>query len=179
MKDEQDYRFNNQNGMYNIENPYYEQVERISKAKTTSYIMGIATGLAASAILLLFVLSVIKFNDNAKIIKESDAQAVESVTDDKIVDKLEKLEDKIEKYFWKDVDTTELEDGLYKGIMNSLDDPYSVYYNHEELLELQEQTQGIYYGIGAYISQDTSSRFWREYPMPGGVCRFQDPDMSP
>jgi len=39
----------------------------------------------------------------------------------------------------------------------ALDDPYSEYYTAEELNELTEQTQGIYYGIGAYVSMDSDT----------------------
>ena len=41
--------------------------------------------------------------------------------------------------------------------MEALDDPYSEYYTAEELNELTEQTQGIYYGIGAYVSMDSDT----------------------
>ena len=41
--------------------------------------------------------------------------------------------------------------------MASLGDPYSEYYSAEELSALMEQTEGIYYGIGAYISLDQAT----------------------
>jgi carboxyl-terminal processing protease len=75
--------------------------------------------------------------------------------------KLGILEDTIQQYFWQDVDEEALEDGLYKGLLESLDDPYSVYYTEEELIAMQEQTEGVYYGVGAYISQDTESGYVR------------------
>ena len=46
---------------------------------------------------------------------------------------------------------------MYRGLMEALDDPYSEYYTAEELNELTEQTQGIYYGIGAYVSMDSDT----------------------
>ena len=46
-------------------------------------------------------------------------------------------------------------------MLESLDDPYSVYYTHDELVQLQQQTEGIYYGIGAYISQDNEMGYVR------------------
>ena len=76
---------------------------------------------------------------------------VESITDENVGQKLAVLEDTIGKYFWKDVEEETLEDGLYRGLLDALDDPYSVYYTSEELIALQQQTEGIYYGIGAYI----------------------------
>ena len=46
------------------------------------------------------------------------------------------------------------EDGLYKGLLESLDDPYSVYYTKEEVAKLNDMLSGTYGGIGAYISLD-------------------------
>ena len=46
---------------------------------------------------------------------------------------------------------------LEDTVMDSLDDPYSEYYTAEELNELTEQTQGIYFGIGAYVSMDSET----------------------
>lgn len=83
----------------------------------------------------------------------------ESVANEGTMEKLTVLEDTIREYFWQDVTEQDLEEGVYKGILEALDDPYSVYYTNEELLALQEQTEGIYYGIGAYISQKTDAGY--------------------
>jgi carboxyl-terminal processing protease len=85
----------------------------------------------------------------------------ESITDSSVSKKLGLLENTIKQYFWQDVDEETMEDGIYKGLLDSLDDPYSVYYTSDELIAMQEQTEGIYYGIGAYISQDTESGYVR------------------
>ncbi|MER2027447.1 MAG: S41 family peptidase, partial [Lachnospiraceae bacterium] len=49
------------------------------------------------------------------------------------------------------------ENGIYKGLFESLEDVYSCYYTPEEYKMLAEQTQGVYYGIGAYVSQDVET----------------------
>ena len=51
----------------------------------------------------------------------------------------------------------ELEAGVYRGLLSALDDPYSEYYTAKELNDLMSQTEGIYYGIGAYVSLDTAT----------------------
>ena len=144
MKNEQNFNQNNQNS---------------SNGKAASYLMRLATGLAVSAILAFFVFSIVKFYNNAKIVENSNAETIESVTDKGVIKKLGIIEETLEKNFWKEVDNTALEDGVYKGLVDALEDPYSVYYTHEELLELQEQTEGVYYGIGAYISQDKETGY--------------------
>ncbi len=93
------------------------------------------------------------------LVTRNDQETQESVANARTVEKLSVLEDTIQEYFWKEVTEQDLENGVYKGILDSLEDPYSVYYTHEELLALQEQTEGIYYGIGAYISQNTDTGY--------------------
>ena len=56
-----------------------------------------------------------------------------------------------------DVKEKNLEDGIYKGYINGLNDPYSVYYNKKETKELYESTGGEYSGIGAVMSQNTET----------------------
>lgn len=72
-----------------------------------------------------------------------------------VVDKLQFLEETIEQYFYLDeVSDEALDNGVYKGMLAALEDPYSEYYTAAELEELMEQSEGIYYGIGAYVSLD-------------------------
>lgn len=46
-----------------------------------------------------------------------------------------------------------IEDGIYRGIMNSLGDPYSVYYDAKEYNDIIESSNGYFYGVGVYMSQ--------------------------
>lgn len=57
-------------------------------------------------------------------------------------------------YYDDDVSTEDLREGIYKGMVNALGDPYSEYYTKEELEEAVNSNKGISYGIGAYISLD-------------------------
>ncbi len=83
----------------------------------------------------------------------------DSVLDDEVIHKLMLLEDGIDEYYLGDVDEDALEDSLYHGLIEGLDDPYSTYYSEEELEEVMESAEGIYYGIGAYIGLDTASGY--------------------
>ncbi len=85
------------------------------------------------------------------------------------LNKIQALEDVIDTYYYKtDVDKQDEADGIYKGLMNSLGDPYSVYYTEEELDEMMNSTKGIYYGIGAYVSFDNTINMARiSGVMPG------------
>lgn len=83
-----------------------------------------------------------------------------------VMTKMQKIEAVIDAYFYKEeTDKQLLIEDAYKGMMASLGDPYSTYYSEAELQELMEQTEGIYFGIGAYVSMDKQTG----YAMINGV----------
>ncbi len=77
--------------------------------------------------------------------------------------KLLTLEKMIDKYYYKADELTQeqLEDGLYKGLLEALDDPYT----EEETQKRNDSIEGSYSGIGAYVSVDTDTG----YPKIAGV----------
>lgn len=78
-----------------------------------------------------------------------------SVVSIETVQKMKTIEEVIDTYYYGDeVTAGELQDGVYKGMMEALGDPYSEYYSMEELEEAVNSNQGISYGIGAYISMN-------------------------
>ena len=82
-------------------------------------------------------------------------QEEEGLLSAKVVQKIETLEELIDRMFYlHEVTDEELTEDIYRGMLKALDDPYSVYYTKEEVEELQMSTAGIYYGIGAYIMFD-------------------------
>nr|WP_308626449.1 S41 family peptidase [uncultured Eisenbergiella sp.] len=80
-----------------------------------------------------------------------------SVANPQTMNKLQVLEDTINKYYLENVDEQTLEKGVYDGLVEALGDPYSTYYSSEELKELQDKTEGVYYGIGAYVGIDADT----------------------
>ncbi len=84
--------------------------------------------------------------------------AEDSAIDASVLKKLQTLEATIDKYYYLDeVTDEELQDGIYKGMLEALGDPYSEYYSAEELAEIMSDTEGVYYGIGAYVALDTDT----------------------
>ena len=74
------------------------------------------------------------------------------------LEKMQIIESVIDTYFYQeDVDKEAMTEGIYKGMVESLGDPYSEYYSAEELLEIYQDSQGIYYGIGAVVSLDSDT----------------------
>lgn len=68
------------------------------------------------------------------------------------------LRNYIDEYYYEVTDKDDLENGLLHGVMEGLNDPYSVYYTADEHKELQISTTGTYYGIGAALKQDPNTK---------------------
>lgn len=71
--------------------------------------------------------------------------------------KLDLLQGQLDRTFLYDMDEETMKDGIYKGFVSSLGDPYTVYYTAEEYAKLMESTSGAYVGIGIQFSQDPTT----------------------
>lgn len=71
--------------------------------------------------------------------------------------KLGTLKKLIDQAYMGDVREEELREGIYKGFIGGLEDPYSVYYDEDETRAMIEATEGEYDGIGAVLSQDINT----------------------
>lgn len=106
-----------------------------------------ALGLVIGLLVALIITSAI-FRQNVSL---SD----ETLVDARVLEKIESMEKLIHSRFYlSEMTDEELEEGLYRGLMDALNDPYSEYYTAEELAALMQQTEGVYYGIGAKVSLD-------------------------
>ena len=107
-------------------------------------------------------------------VQRTDAGMVagDSIVNGETLSKMKTIEDAIGTYYFYDdkVTVEGLQEGVYKGMMAALDDPYSEYFTVEELEEAVNSNQGISYGIGAYISMNKQ----RDLAMINGVM-----DQSP
>ena len=152
----------NQNKALDEVREFMRVQEEIQSEKKKSFFQGLVAGLLLSMGITFFTMSAVQIFQQSKFAKNGQSREEtvgENVTDALVVDKLGVLEEAIDKYFWQDVEDQTLQNGVYKGLLAALDDPYSVYYTTEELIALQEQTEGLYYGIGAYISQDKETGY--------------------
>jgi carboxyl-terminal processing protease len=64
------------------------------------------------------------------------------------------LIDKIEDNFYKPVDEERLDDASLKGIVESLDDPYSHYLTPDEAKAVRESISGEFEGVGMTVEED-------------------------
>ena len=82
-----------------------------------------------------------------------------NAVDAQAVNKLKLLEQYIDYYYYKsdEVSKEDMQNGMFKGLVESLGDVYSCYFTPQEYQSLQQQTTGVYFGIGAYVSKDVES----------------------
>lgn len=125
--------------------------------KGGNFILGLVVGIASTALLVGC------FAAFTKIYQTVDSKNVkaDSVVSEDTEEKLAAIEDVIEEYYYQDadIDVDAMTEGMYAGMVNSLGDPYSVYYTEEEWNDLMQETEGVYYGIGAYLMIDPDTGF--------------------
>lgn len=119
----------------------------MEKGFWSGIIRGFLVGLGVCAIALLILL---KTGNVVSLVGSSDSTKELF----QIMRKANYLEQYIEAYYLNETDERDMGEGIYKGLLESLDDPYSVYYTEEEYADLMEKTTGTYCGIGAVVSQD-------------------------
>lgn len=65
---------------------------------------------------------------------------------------LQPLKELIQNNFLFEIDDNKLEEYLYKGLFQGLEDPYSVYMNKDEFKSLMESSKGEFAGVGIVVT---------------------------
>lgn len=111
---------------------------------------GLMTGLFLAVIMLCLIL----LGSEAYRLTTGKSSPRYGLLNQDVKDKVSLIEKTIEGYYLNDVNVVSMENGIYKGIAESLGDPYSTYYDKEEFELLMESSSGVFYGVGMYLSQD-------------------------
>jgi carboxyl-terminal processing protease len=144
-----------------------------------NFFTGILTGLFSALLLVVVLGAALLYSENTQYdltdtteakedntteekVTENDTEEISVSSLDianyqEIVKKLEAMDELIDQVYLEDVKGVDFADGIYKGFMASLGDPYSTYYTADEYKALQESSSGVYYGIGASVSQDAKT----------------------
>ncbi|MCD8018090.1 MAG: S41 family peptidase [Clostridiales bacterium] len=77
----------------------------------------------------------------------------------KVMQKLLLMEAYVSNYFLNDIDSDALEESIYAGFMDGLDDDYAAYYTKEEYEQLTEDDSGEYWGIGVTVREDADTGY--------------------
>lgn len=124
-----------------------------------NFILGFVSGIALTALIGGCVFVGMKVYEAVDSRNVAERGTTDSVVNEDTEEKLAAIEDVIEEYYYRDedIDVEAMNEGIYAGMVNSLGDPYSVYYTEEEWNDLMQETEGIYYGIGAYLMIDPNT----------------------
>lgn len=158
-------------------------MDEIKQVKRRSFWGGMLTGVlvVGFVLTLVFVFSIIAVSDKyeSEYLEIAKKQAIAVDSSNKVVtqefaDKVEYLySDICDRFYFEDnINTDSMRDAMYAGVFSALDDKYSEYYTKEEMDALFQETEGVYYGIGSYVTMDTVTG----YPYLSGV--FDDSPAS-
>lgn len=152
----------NQNNYYHVNNiPPQPPVPPQPPQKGGGLLLGMLLGAAATLLIGAFVFVGMKFYEavDNRNVSEKRKNTAGSIVNEETEKKLSTIEDVIEEYYYQDadIDTEAMTEGMYAGMVNALGDPYSVYYTEEEWEDLMRDTEGIYFGIGAYLMIDQAT----------------------
>lgn len=92
----------------------------------------------------------VKEDGDEVLVKKEDYEYLLSLYDK--YKKLESLEDYIRENYYKDVDDVDFMSDTIKGMFQALDDPYSQYFTPEEFKAYNEDSTGVYEGIGVIVA---------------------------
>lgn len=106
---------------------------------------------------IVIAINVTRMISNGTIYAKLVSFGNKSVLDRDTVNKIDEIYRIIDNTFIEEVDKDAIREGIYKGMLEALDDPYSVYYTQEEYKEMMESSSGTFEGIGAYLSQDPNT----------------------
>lgn len=119
------------------------------KKNKTRFVPGFMLGMLAMLVLVASIGIALYFS--------KEEINVGTPVSNKVANKIDFLEKLIEAKYLEETDKDKLEQGIYKGLLSGLEDPYSVYYTKEEYAALLEETSGTYCGIGCLVSQDAKT----------------------
>lgn len=124
--------------------------------KRHGFLMGALAMLLCIILLCSGLMGILGATGQILIIGETGASTIdgEAFLEDEAVNKMDEIYNAINIYYYEDFTKEDLEESIYKGVVEGLKDPYSVYYTKEEYEDMMVSTTGTYYGIGAGLSQD-------------------------
>ena len=133
--------------------------EKESFFKKHAFFFGVLTSMICLAIVCFGIKTVLKMTGQLLVIGESGASTVsgDALLDAEVVEKIDEIYSYMNIYYYDDFEKEDVYNSIYSGLLESLEDPYSVYYTPQEYEDLKVSTSGTYYGIGAGVSQDLNT----------------------
>lgn len=132
--------------------------EKNWKKSDKMYFKGFVTGMFMAMLCMFLSLAILDKSGRIDLSRVSThATGKYASLEKKILKKVTTLEAFIDEYFLDEIDEEKMADEVYKGVINGLGDDYAAYYTAKEYKEIQEKAEGVYCGIGSYISADVKT----------------------
>lgn len=129
----------------------------MKESNKKSFMQGVFTGVLGCLVILLVFFGIGKFLFGGIGIITGKQVTALGENSYQNLNKLAIIHEKINQDFMEEVEDETILDGMYKGMLESLNDSYSRYYTKEEYAELNESNSGSYCGIGAVVAQDSKT----------------------
>ena len=141
-----------------FESNYSPELQEKPKNSKWPVVIGTTVGILVGFLLATLVAIIVLFGRKTSV-SDSSQGVIDTLTDDSATSesKLQTILYIIKNYYYQDVDDQTLIDGVYAGIVESLDDPYSAYYTAEEYEDLMDTLTGNYAGIGALLQKNAET----------------------
>lgn len=145
---------------------YDKKVKKLKSSRTLNFILSFF--LVLFVIIFIFMGLVVAyigvtfrpyiqmiFSNRNNVATSSELVSEKAIDIAKFNEKLTFIDNMINMFYYYDKDNKKIEDAMFAGYMNALGDKYAEYLPAEDFEEFTEQnTEGVYYGIGCLVSQD-------------------------
>ena len=127
--------------------------------KRHAFFLGMLTSLLCVAVVCFGIKAVLNKTGQILILGEAGASTISgsALLSDEAVEKIDEIYQYMNIYYYGEFDKEDIYNSIYSGVLESLEDPYTVYYTPQEYEDMRVSTSGTYYGIGAGVSQDLTT----------------------
>ena len=107
-------------------------------------------GISAYAAICLILMTAIAASTVTLLLTNAHSSSV--VSDESPYSRLAEIQNLVETEYYLETDSQSLTTGAIRGMLGSLNDPYTFYYTQEELQKTQEEDSGMYHGVGMLLT---------------------------
>ena len=136
-----------------------EQMRDERRKTIYTFIYGVLTG--CLIFILIFstanFISAYRAKKTADVPPEDTGEVAATLLSEGVEEKINELATLLAVYYYDDVSADDIRTGMYRGVLESVDDKYTTYYTAEEYESMMTNASATYYGIGAVLSQDSNT----------------------
>ena len=127
--------------------------------KKHGFFFGVLTSMLCLVVVCFGFKAMLRMTGQLLVIGENGTSTINgaALLDDEVVEKIDEIYSYMNIYYYGEFEKQDIYNSIYSGVMESLEDPYSVYYTKEEYEDMQVSTSGKFVGIGAGVSQNLTT----------------------